>query len=104
MIEQNGKKYYTTYELVKLITDSTTELSQAWQKYKPNYQNVILLEQVCRIVYEGKKKRKISVVEFTKSEKASKKYYAFLLDDVINYLSSRESDRKVYNVKVIEKE
>ena len=104
MIENNGKKYFTTIEIVELINDETTELHNKWVEKHPNYKEVILLEQVNRILYEAKKNKEISVVEYTKSEKSSKKYFAFLIDDVIAYISKDKAELKPCNVKFIDKE
>ena len=54
MIENNGKRYYTPYEIVDLITNSDTDIHKKWKERFPKYENVILFEQVNR-----KKKKKI---------------------------------------------
>ena len=104
MIENNDKKYYTTYEIADLINDESTEIHKVWNECYPNFQNVVLVEQVNRILYEAKKYKKVSVAEFTKSAKGTKKYFAFLIDDVIEYVKNREILHKTCNLKFIDKE
>lgn len=100
MIEKGNKRYYTTFELVDLIENPETELHKTWKSVYPNYENVVLFEQVSRVVYEGKKVKDISFVEFTKGDKGKKKFYAFLVDDVINYVIKKRGA----NLKFIDKE
>ena len=102
MIESNGKKYYTTYELKDMINDETTELHKLWFEKMPHCKNAVYIEQVSRILYEGKENKQISFAEFTRSENGKKKYFAFLLDDVIEFVKSRET-YKHYNVKIVER-
>ena len=103
MIESNGKKYYTTYELKDMINDESTELHQLWFAKMPHCKKAVYTEQISRILYEGKKNKLISIAEYTRSENGKKKYFAFLLDDVIEYVKKRET-YKHYNIKIIEKE
>lgn len=100
MVECNGKTYYTTYELVDFIKDETTELHREWEKHLNNYKNVVLLEQVNRIVYDAKKNKDISFVEYTRGKNGKKKYYAFLVEDLIKYIVNKSAS----NIKVINKE
>lgn len=104
MVENNNKKYYTNYELVDLINDETSEIHKVWKEKFSRNREVVLLEQVNRLVYEGKKNKTISYVEFTRGENGKKKYYAFLLEDVIEYIQQRERTKKACNVKFIDKE
>ena len=100
MIENKGKKYYTTYEIVDLINNSDTEIHKKWKECFPKHENIILFEQVNRILYKTKKNKEVSFVEFTRGEKGKKVYYAFLLDDVISYINKT----KASNIKFIDKE
>ena len=102
MIESKGKKYYTTYELKDIINDPDAELHKLWFKKMPHSKNVVYIEQVSRVLYEGKKNNQISFAEYTRSEKGTKKYFAFLLEDVIEYVKIRET-YKHYNVKIVER-
>lgn len=104
MIEHEGKKFYTTYEITDLINDETTEIHKIWKSKYPNYEKVILLEQVNRILYEAKKNKKVVFIEYTKTENAQKKYFAFWVDDVIEYIKNRDVLNRAFNIKVIEKE
>lgn len=104
MIENNGRKYYTALECVELINDESTEIHKVWEKKYPNYQNIVLLDQVNRILYEAKKLKKISFVEYTKTEKSNKKYFAFQIDEVIEYISTRDILKQPYNLNFIDKE
>lgn len=100
MIENNGKRYFTPYEIVDMISNSDTEIHKKWKDRFPKYENVILFEQVNRILYEAKKNKEVAFVQFTRGEKGKKVYYAFLLEDVITYISKS----KASNIKVIDKE
>ena len=104
MIEHKGKKFYTTYEITDLINDKNTEIHKVWENKYPNYQNVVLLEQVNRILYEAKKNKKVVFIEYTKTEKAKKKYFAFCIDSVIEYIENRDVLNRAFNIKVIDKE
>ena len=104
MIEHEGKKFYTTYEITDLINDDKTEIHKLWEKKYPNYQNVVLLEQVNRILYEAKRNKKIVFIEYTKTENARKKYFAFWIDSVIEYIENRDVLNRAFNIKVIDKE
>ena len=100
MIEHKGKKFYTTYEIVDLINNPETEIHKNWKNCFPKYENVILYEQVTRILYEAKKHKEITFVQFTKGKNGKKVYYAFLLEDVISYINKT----KASNIKFIDKE
>lgn len=104
MIEHKGKKFYTTYEITDLINDESTEIHKVWEEIYPNYKNVVLLEQVNRILYEAKKNKKVVFIEYTKTEKAMKKYFAFEVESVIEYIKNRDVLNRAFNIKVIEKE
>ena len=104
MIEHKGKKFYTTYEITDLINDENTEIHKVWKSIYPNYQNIVLLEQVNRILYEAKKNKKVVFIEYTKSETAKKKYFAFWVEDVIEYIKKRDVLNKAFNIKIVEKE
>ena len=104
MIEHEGKKFYTTYEITDLINDETTEIHKVWKEKNPNYINVVLREQVTRILYEAKKTKKVVFIEYTKTENASKKYFAFWIDDVIDYVKNRDGLSRAFNIKVVDKE
>ena len=102
MIEHDGKKFYTIYEITDLIEDSTTELHKVWEKKYPNYRNVILVEQVSRVLYEAKRNKAVVFIEYTKTKNANKKYFAFSVESVIEYM--QKSDDRAFNIKVIDKE
>ena len=103
MIENKGKKYYTTYEIKDMVNEPDTELHKLWFENMPHQRDFVLIEQVNRIMYEGKNNKHISVAEFTRTENGKKKYFAFLIDDVFEYVKTRES-LKQYNVKFTDKE
>ena len=100
MIENNGKKYYTPYEIVDLINNPDTEIHKKWKERFPKFENIILYEQVTRIIYEAKKNKEVAFVQFTRGEKGKKIYYAFLIDDVLTYINKT----KAANIKFIDKE
>lgn len=102
MIEHEKKKYFTNYELLELIRDENTELHKAWKAAFPKFENVILLEQVNRVLYEAKKYKKVEFVEFTKTKSSKKKYFAFEINSVIDYISNYKD--RIFNIKVINKE
>ena len=104
MIEHQGKQFYTTYEITDLINDETTEIHQVWENKYPKYKSVVLIEQVNRILYEAKRNKKVVYIEYTKTENASKKYFAFDIDSVIEYIKNRDVLNRAFNIKVIEKE
>lgn len=104
MITHEGKNYYTTYEITDLINDEKTEIHKIWKAKYPNYMNVVLLEQVNRIVYEAKKNKKIVFIEFIKTENATKKYFAFDIDSLIDYIQNRDVLNRAFNIKVFNKE
>ena len=104
MIEHEGKQFYTTYEIKDLINDDETEIHKVWKNKYPNYQNVVLLEQVNRILYEAKKNKKVVFIEYTKTENAIKKYFAFEVNSVIEYIQNRDVLNRAFNIKVIDKE
>ncbi|MBO6104551.1 MAG: hypothetical protein J6O99_01475, partial [Methanobrevibacter sp.] len=89
-----------THEIVELINDPKTEIHKKWKERYKNYENVVLYEQVNRIVYEAKKNKSVAFVEFTRGEKGKKVYFAFLIDDVISYIIKK----KASNIKFVEKE
>lgn len=100
MIEHENKKYYTIFEIVDLIENPDAKIHKTWKTVYPNYEKVVLFEQVSRVVYEGKRIKAISFVEFTKGDRGKKKFYAFLIDDVINYVIKKHGA----NLKFIDKE
>ena len=104
MIEHKGKKFYTTYEITESINSEDSEIHKVWEEIYPNYKNVVLLEQVNRIIYEAKKSKKIVFIEYTKTENAKKKYFAFDIDSIIEYIKNRDVLNRAFNIKVYEME
>lgn len=106
MIENNGKNYYTTFEMLELVNDENTEVSKLWKKRFPKRKNreIVLFEQVSRVLYQAKKEKKVSCIEFTKCEGGSKKYFAFSLEGVIEFLKQDSNFIKAFNIKIIDKE
>lgn len=106
MIENEGKKYYTTYEILNLVRDETSELNELWNNRFPKYRERqrILFEQVSRVLYKAKNRKQISYITFTRSEQGTKKYFAFLLEDVIAFLREESNFNKAFNIKTIDKE
>lgn len=98
MIEHNGKKYYSIMELIDFINDEDTELHSVWKRYFPKYKNVVLLDQVSRILGAAKKAKKIDFLEYTKHPETFRKYYAYTILDVINYITKEYGS--VFNVKL----
>ena len=102
MIEHEGEKYYTILEISDLIEDTRTDLHKVWKEKYPNYQNIILPEQVSRVLYEAKRNKDIVFIEYTKTKNANKKYFAFSINSVIEYI--QKSYDRAFNIKVIDKE
>ena len=101
MIEYDGKKYYTPVEILDLIEDGTSDLSKVWKKHFPNYKNVVLLDQINRVLQTARHERKINYMKFKKSPKSEKLFYAFTEKDVIEYL---ENTKKEFDICINEKE
>lgn len=89
MIEFNNKKYYQPIELIDFINDSQTKLSKLWKQKFPKYQQVVLLDQINRVLNDARRNKEISFISFNKSQYAHKEYYAYKLEDVISYLENR---------------
>ena len=107
MIENNGKKYYTAFEIRQMLNDGyEDQLNQFWRIRFPKKKNreVILLEQVSRVLHQARKDKKISYIEFTKCQGGSKKYYAFPLEDIVEYLQQDSNFIKAFDIKTINKE
>lgn len=101
MIEHEGKKYYTTYELLDFIRDKEV-LGEMWSKVFPLKHKVILLEHITRVLSNAKMDKKIKFLEYKKNEKSSKTFYAYSIEDVRDFLKSYK--KEVYDVKIHEKE
>lgn len=100
MIENKGKKYYTPREMLEIITDEKTELSKAWKKRFPKFQKIVLLDQINRVLTDARRNGEISFLSYNKSPDANREYYAFTLEDVIDYLETKSIKIK----KIINKE
>ena len=99
MIENKGKRYYTPREMLEIITDEKTELSKAWKKRFPKFQSIVLLDQINRVLNDARRNKEISFISFNKSQHAHKEYYAFTLEDVIDYLVNTYP-KKVFDITV----
>lgn len=88
MIENGKKKYYTTNELIDFIEDEKTELSKAWKKTFPKFEIVVLLDQINRVISEARKNNLINYIQFKKNKDANKSFYAYAIEDVIDYLEN----------------
>ena len=86
MIENGNKKYYTPNELLDFIEDENTELSKAWKKTFPKYENVVLLDQINRVFSEARKNNSMNYIQFKKNKDANKSFYAYAIEDVIDFL------------------
>lgn len=102
MIEHKGKNYYIPFEVLDIITDSNSELSQLWAKHFPKFQNVVLIDQISRVLTNARKKQLIKFVEFKKNKDSNKVFYAYAIEDIIEYIKSNCA--KGYDVKLHEKE
>lgn len=99
MIENNDKKYYTTMELMDFIHDDSTKLSQVWKKTFPKFEKVVLLDQISRVFGEAKKNNLINYIKYKKTESANKSFYAYAIEDVIDYLENTYP-KKVFDIEV----
>ena len=99
MIENGGKKYYTPNELIDFIKDETTELSKVWKKTFPKFENVVLLDQINRVFSEARKTNSINYIQFKKNKAANKSFYAYAIEDVIDYLVNIYS-KKIFEITV----
>lgn len=99
MIENENKKYYTTNELLDFIRDENTELSQAWKKSFPKYDKVVLLDQLSRVFTEARKDNAINYIRFKKNINSNKSFYAYAIEDVIDYLKNA-FPKKVFDITV----
>ena len=98
MIENGNKKYYTPNELLDFIEDETTELSKTWKKTFPKFENVVLLDQINRVFSEARKNKSINYVQFKKNKDANKSFYAYAIEDVIDYLVNTYPKKVVITV------
>ncbi len=99
MIENGNKKYYTPNELLDFIEDEKTELSKAWKKTFPKFENVVILDQINRVFSEARKNNSMNYIQFKKNKDANKLFYAYAIEDVIDYLVNIYS-KKVFDIKV----
>ena len=99
MIENKSKKYYTPNELLDFIEDESTELSKTWKKTFPKFENVVLLDQINRVFSEARKNNSIVYIQFKKNKDANKSFYAYAIEDVIDYLVNAYP-KKVFDITV----
>ena len=99
MIENGNKEYYTPNELLDFIEDEKTELSKAWKKTFPKFENVVILDQINRVFSEARKNNSMNYIQFKKNKDANKLFYAYAIEDVIDYLVNTYS-KKVFDIKV----
>lgn len=86
MIENGNKKYYTTNELQDFIENEKTEISRIWKNTFPKFDRVVLLDQINRVFSEARKNNTINYIQFKKNKDANKSFYAYAIEDVIDYL------------------
>ena len=103
MIDFNEKKYYTPAELLEFINNDSTELSKVWAKKFPKYKEVVVLDQINRVVEQARKERKINFIKFKKNPSANRLFYGYTVKDVIDYLS-KQKDSIVFDIELTEKE
>ena len=99
MIENGNKKYYTSNELLDFIEDENMELSKVWKKTFPKFENVVILDQINRVFSEARKNNSMNYIQFKKNKDANKLFYAYAIEDVIDYLVNTYS-KKVFDIKV----
>ena len=99
MIENGNKKYYTPNELLDFIEDERTELSKAWKKTFPKFENVVLLDQINRVFSDAKKNNSINYIQFKKNKDSNRQFYAYAIEDVIDYLENTYP-KKVFDITV----
>ena len=99
MIENKNKKYYTINELLDFIENESTELSKVWKTTFPKFANVVLLDQIARVFGEAKRNKQINYIQFKKNKDSQKSYYAYAIEDVIDYLKN-SYPKKIYDLTV----
>ena len=99
MIENGNKKYYTPNELLDFITDEKTELCKIWKKTFPKFEEVVLLDQINRVFAEARKHNSIVYIQFKKNKDVNRLYYAYAVEDVIDYLVNAYP-KKVFDITV----
>jgi hypothetical protein len=101
MIEFNSKKYYQPIELIDFINDSSSKLSKLWKQKFPKYQQVVLLDQINRVLKTARAESKINFIKFKKYKNSEKMFYGFAVEDVIEYL---ENNQQVFDIELNKKE
>ena len=101
MIEFNEKKYYQPIELIDFINDSSTKLGKLWKQKFPKYQQVVLLDQINRVLKFARAERKINFIKFKKYRKSEKLFYGYAVEDVIEYL---ENNSQIFDIELNKKE
>lgn len=99
MIENDGKKYYTPNELIDFIKDETTELGKVWKKTFPKFEKVVLLDQINRVFSDARKNNSVNYIQFKKNQNANKSFYAYAIEDVVDYLENIYS-KKIFEITV----
>ena len=99
MIENGNKKYYTTNELIDFIEDESTELSKIWKETFPKFGRVVLLDKIARVFSEAKKINQINYIQYKKNKDSNKLFYAYAIEDVIDYLKN-SYPKKFYDLTV----
>ena len=98
MIEHEGKKYFTTYELLDFVNNSESDLGKAWAARFPKFKKTVLMDQLSRVLTGGRQAKQIKFLEFKKNEKSSRVFFAYAPEDVVEYLKTYS--KKVYNIKL----
>ena len=101
MIEFNSKKYYQPLELIDFINDSSSKLGKLWKQHFPKYQQVVLLDQINRVLKVARDERKINFIKFKKYKNSEKLFYGYAVEDVIEYL---ENNQQVFDIELNKKE
>ena len=99
MVENGNKKYYTSIELQDFIEDEKTEIGKVWKKTFPKFDRVVLLDQINRVFSEARKNNSINYIQFKKNKDANKSFYAYSIEDVIDYLVNTYT-KKVFDITV----
>lgn len=102
MIEHNGKKYYTAFELLDFLNDENSELHAAYKKRFPKYEKSVRLEHINRTLTLARRAKKIQFLEYKKNKDSSKVFFAYAMQDVIDYINTKSNE--IYDAKVHEKE
>lgn len=83
MIEHNGKKFYSTYEISQMLSpDHTDRLNLAWKQYYNKY----CRGEVQMILDKARKCNAVRHIRYTTQPAGGKTRYAYSLEDVVDFV------------------